>query len=46
LDAQIIALTQKTGLPETPDAEKIQLLQELKKLREQKKSPLVATEGA
>ena len=41
LDRQIAAVTQKAGLPEIPDAEKIELLQRQKKLREQKNAPLV-----
>lgn len=40
LDRQIGAVTQKAGLPEISDAERIQLLQEQKKLREQKAAPL------
>jgi DNA primase len=40
LDCQIAAVTQKAGLPEISDAERITLLQEQKKLREQKKAPL------
>jgi len=40
LDHQIAAVTQKACLPEVPDAEKIELLHEQKKLREQKKTPL------
>lgn len=45
LDARIVALTQKMGLPEVPDAEKIQALQELKELRKQKALPLAAIDG-
>ena len=41
LDRQIAALTQKTALPEYSDAQKIDMLQTQKKLREQKASPLV-----
>jgi DNA primase len=40
LDCQIAAVTQKAGLPEISDAERITLLQKQKKLREQKKTPL------
>ena len=43
LDQQIAAVTQKAGLPEISDAEKIELLHEQKKLREQKRSQLAAT---
>jgi DNA primase len=46
LDRQIAAVTQKAGLPEIPDAEKIQLLHEQKKLREQKKAQLTAASDA
>lgn len=42
LDRQIAALAQKAGLPETPDIEKVELLREQKKLREQKAAPLAA----
>jgi DNA primase len=42
LDRQIAAVTQKAGLPEVSDAEKIELLQGQKKLREQKAAPLAA----
>ena len=42
LDRQIAAVTQKAGQPEISDAEKIQLLQGQKKLREQKATPLIA----
>ena len=42
LDRQIATVTQKAGLPEISDAEKIQLLQGQKKLREQKTAPLAA----
>jgi DNA primase len=42
LDRQIVAVTQKAGLPEIPDDEKLELLHERNKLREIKKSPLVA----
>ena len=41
LDRQIAALTQKIVSPEISDAQKIELLQAQKKLREQKPSPLV-----
>jgi DNA primase len=41
LDRQIASLTQKVSQPEISDAEKIELLQQQKKLREQKRSPLV-----
>jgi DNA primase len=40
LDRQISALTQKTGSPDVPDEKKIAILQEQKRLREQKASPL------
>jgi DNA primase len=42
LDRQITSLTQKAGQPEISDAKKIGLLQEQKKLREQKRLPLFA----
>jgi DNA primase len=42
LDRQIASLTQKASQPEISDAEKIELLQEQKKLREQKRAPLLA----
>ncbi len=42
LDRQIATVTQKAGLPEISDAEKIELLQRQKKLREQKATPLAA----
>jgi DNA primase len=40
LDRQITLLTQKVSQPEISDAEKIQLLHEQQKLREQKRAPL------
>jgi DNA primase len=40
LDRQITALTQKASQPQISDAEKIELLREQKKLREQKRTPL------
>ena len=40
LDRQIAALTQKASQPEISDAEKIELLHEQQKLREQKRAPL------
>lgn len=40
LDGQIAALTHKMSLPETPDQEKIQLLQQQQQLKQQKRSPL------
>ena len=40
LDRQIGALTQKIGQPQTSDAEKIELLREQLKLKEQKRAPL------
>jgi DNA primase len=40
LDGQITALTQKASQPEIPDAEKVELLREQQKLREQKRTPL------
>jgi DNA primase len=46
LDRQIAAVTQKAGLPEISDAERIQLLQEQKKLREQKAAPLAPLSDA
>jgi DNA primase len=42
LDRQIAAVMQKAGLPEISDTEKIELLHEQKKLREQKKVQLTA----
>jgi DNA primase len=42
LDRQISALTQKASQPEIPDAEKIELLRDQKKLREQKQAKLFA----
>jgi DNA primase len=42
LDRQIAGLTQKTSAPEISDAERIELLQGQKKLREQKTAPLTA----
>jgi DNA primase len=41
LDRQIATLTQRTAAPEISDAQRIDLLQAQKKLREQKASPLV-----
>ncbi|HXB59162.1 MAG TPA: DNA primase [Candidatus Acidoferrales bacterium] len=46
LDRQIAAVMQKAGLPEISDPQKIELLQEQKKLREQKRSQLTATNAA
>ena len=40
LDRQIATLTQKASQPEVSDAERMELLQEQKKLREQKRAPL------
>ena len=40
LDRQIAALTTKASQPEISDAQKIELLQQQQKLREQKRSPL------
>ena len=40
LDRQIAVLTQKASQPEISDAEKIELLREQQKLREQKRTPL------
>jgi DNA primase len=40
LDRQIASLTQKATQPEISDSEKIELLQEQKKFRDQKRSPL------
>lgn len=45
LDRQIATVTQKAGLPEISDVEKIELLQRQKKLREQKTAPLTAAAG-
>jgi DNA primase len=42
LDRQIAAVTQKAGLPEISDPERIELLQGQKKLREQKAAPLAS----
>jgi len=42
LDHQIAAVMQKAARSEIPDAEKIELLQRQKKLREQKAAPLAA----
>jgi len=42
LDRQIAGLTQKTASPEISDAERIELLQCQKRLREQKAAPLVS----
>jgi DNA primase len=42
LDRQITALTQKAGLPEIPDAERVALLREQQELRRQKQSKLSA----
>jgi DNA primase len=41
LDRQIAAVTQKAGLPEISDAERIELLREQSKLRKEKAAPLV-----
>jgi DNA primase len=41
LDGRIAALMQKIGQPEISDAERIELLQEQKKMREQKLAPLI-----
>ena len=40
LDRQIAALTQKISQPETPDTEKIRLLQEQQQLKQRKRTPL------
>jgi DNA primase len=40
LDQQIAALTQKIGLPETGDAQKMDFLHEQQRLKQQKRSPL------
>jgi hypothetical protein len=40
MDRQIAALTQKASQPKISDTEKIELLREQQKLREQKRSPL------
>jgi DNA primase len=45
LDRQIATVTQKAGLPEISDSEKIELLHEQKKLREQKRSQLTAADA-
>jgi DNA primase len=42
LDRQIVSLVQKLSQPEISEANKVELLQEQKKLREQKRSPLSA----
>ena len=42
LDRQIALLTQKAGQPDVSDAEKIELLRQQQKLREQKRTPLAA----
>jgi len=42
LDRQIASLTQKAGQPQISDAEKIDLLRDQQKLREQKRAPLIA----
>jgi DNA primase len=42
LDRQIAALTQKISSPETPDAEKMQLLQAQQQLKQQRRAPLAA----
>jgi DNA primase len=42
LDRQIATVTQKAGLPEISDSERIELLQGQKKLREQKAAPLAS----
>jgi len=44
LDRQIGALTQKISQPQTPDDEKVSLLREQMKLKEQKRSPLSTLE--
>ena len=44
LDRQIATLMQKFSMPQISETEKVQLLQEQKKLREQKMSPLVASD--
>jgi DNA primase len=44
LDRQIGALTQKISQPQTPDDEKVSLLREQMKLKEQKRSPLLPLE--
>jgi len=41
LDQQIATLTQKIGLPETTDAQKLELLHEQQRLKQQKRSPLI-----
>ena len=45
LDRHIAALTQRVASPEIPDAQKIELLQAQKKLRQQKASPLAEIGG-
>jgi DNA primase len=40
LDRQVVALTQKISQPQIEDAEKISLMREQQKLREQKRTPL------
>lgn len=45
LDRQIAVVTQKACLPEISDAEKIELLHEQKRLREQKKAPFAPIGG-
>ena len=45
LDRQIAVLTQKASQPEISDAEKIELLREQQKLREQKRAPLSPLEN-
>jgi hypothetical protein len=42
LDRQIAALMQKSNLPGTSETEKIDLLRQQQKLREQKRAPLAA----
>ncbi|HTV39485.1 MAG TPA: DNA primase [Candidatus Sulfotelmatobacter sp.] len=42
LDRHVAALTQKAGLPETPDQERVELLRRREELRKQKASPLAA----
>ncbi len=44
LDRQIVALTQKISQPEIGDDEKVSLLREQMKLKEQKRSPLLPLE--
>jgi hypothetical protein len=45
LDRQVATLTQKVGQPQISESEKIELLREQQKLREQKRAPLASLQN-